>query len=245
MPAPNQGRALRSWLLATALALATPVSAYAQPLGLAEALSRAAKADPARPALHSRLNAAEAGVRQASVRPNPVVGVEVEDVAGVGAYAFVDRAQATVYYEQSHERGGKRAARVALARSDIAQVRLRDDVRALDLLHDVELAWIEAVATEAEARLAADRLTIAERAQTEVGRRVRAARDPLFAAPAPTPRSPRPASPWPKRRSRPPTLDVRWPRFGAGAKSRLMRRRWRTFRPLTRSLVPHRRPTWR
>ncbi|WP_407074329.1 hypothetical protein, partial [Salmonella enterica] len=41
--------------------------------------------------------------------------------------------------------------------------------------------WIEAVAAEAEARLAADRLTIAERAQAEVGRRVRAARDPLFA----------------------------------------------------------------
>lgn len=181
MSALHQGRAMRSWLLATALALAAPVSTYAQPLGLSEALSRAAKADPARPALRSRLNAAEAGVRQASVRPNPVVGVEVEDLTGTGSYSLVDRAQATVYYQQSHERGGKRAARAALARSDIAQVRLRDDVRVLDLLHDVELAWIEAVAAEAEARLAADRLKLAERAQAEVSRRVRAARDPLFA----------------------------------------------------------------
>ena len=181
MSALPQGRAMRSWLLATALALAAPVSTYAQPLGLSEALSRAAKADPARPALRSRLNAAEAGVRQASVRPNPVVGVEVEDLTGTGSYSLVDRAQATVYYQQSHERGGKRAARAALARSDIAQVRLRDDVRVLDLLHDVELAWIEAVAAEAEVRLAADRLKLAERAQAEVSRRVRAARDPLFA----------------------------------------------------------------
>ncbi|MBQ1562064.1 TolC family protein [Caulobacter sp.] len=181
MSALHQGRAMRSWLLATALALAAPVSTYAQPLGLSEALSRAAKADPARPALRSRLNAAEAGVRQASVRPNPVVGVEVEDLTGTGSYSLVNRAQATVYYQQSHERGGKRAARAALARSDIAQVRLRDDVRVLDLLHDVELAWIEAVAAEAEVRLAADRLKLAERAQAEVSRRVRAARDPLFA----------------------------------------------------------------
>lgn len=181
MSALPQGRAMRSWLLATALALAAPVSTYAQPLGLTEALSRAAKADPARPALRSRLNAAEAGVRQASVRPNPVVGVEVEDLTGTGSYSLVDRAQATVYYQQSHERGGKRAARAALARSDIAQVRLRDDVRVLDLLHDVELAWIEAVAAEAEVRLAADRLKLAERAQAEVSRRVLAARDPLFA----------------------------------------------------------------
>lgn len=181
MPAPHQGRAPRSWLLATALALATPVLAHAAPLTLPEALSRAAKADPSRPALTARLDAAEAAVRQATVRPNPVVGVEVEDVAGSGSYSLVDRTQATVYYQQSQERGGKRAARGALARGDISLTRLRDDIRVLDLLHEVELAWIEALAAEAEARLAADRLTIAQRAQAEVNRRVKAARDPLFA----------------------------------------------------------------
>ena len=85
MSALPHGRAPRSWLLATALALATPVLAYAAPLTLPEALSRAANADPARPALASRLTAAEAGARQAAVRPNPVVGVEVEDLAGTGS----------------------------------------------------------------------------------------------------------------------------------------------------------------
>ncbi|WP_297511059.1 TolC family protein [uncultured Caulobacter sp.] len=181
MSALFQGRSLRPWLLATALALATPLSASAEPLGLSDALSRAAKADPARPALAARLQAAEAGVRQAAVRPNPVIGVEVEDLAGSGSYSLVDRAQATLYYQQSQERGGKRAARTALARGDIALVRLRDDVRMLDLLHEVEVAWIEAVAAEAEARLAADRLALAERARSEVSRRVKVARDPLFA----------------------------------------------------------------
>lgn len=181
MPALHHGRALRSWLLATALALATPVLAHAEPLTLPEALSRAAKADPSRQALTARLNAAEAAVRQATVRPNPVVGVEIEDIAGSGPYSLIDRTQATVYYEQSQERGGKRAARGALARSDISLTRLRDDVRVLDLLHEVELAWIDAIAAEAEARLAADRLAIAQRAQAEVNRRVKVARDPLFA----------------------------------------------------------------
>lgn len=181
MFAQNHGRAPRSWLLATALALAAPLSAYAEPLTLPDALSRAAQADPARPALAARLNAAEAGARQAAVRPNPVIGVEVEDLAGSGPYSLVDRAQTTVYYEQSQERGGKRSARAALARGDISMVRLRDDVRVLDLFHEVELAWIDAVAAEAEARLAGDRLALVERTQTEVGRRVKAARDPLFA----------------------------------------------------------------
>lgn len=181
MSALFQGQRLRPWLLATALALATPISVHGEPLTLADALSRAAKADPARPALAARLDAAEAGVRQAAVRPNPIIGVEVEDLAGTGSYSLADRAQATVYYQQSQERGGKRAARTALARGDIALVRLRDDVRMLDLLHEVEVAWIEAVAAEAEARLAADRLALAERARSEVSRRVKVARDPLFA----------------------------------------------------------------
>lgn len=181
MSALNRDRALRSWLLATALALAAPALASAEPLTLPEALSRAAKADPSRPALAARLDAAEAGARQAAVRPNPIVGLEVEDVAGTGPYSMIDRAQATIYYQQSHERGGKRAARSALARSDISLTRLRDHVRVLDLLHEVELTWIDAVAAEAEARLAADRLAIAQRAQAEINRRVKAARDPLFA----------------------------------------------------------------
>lgn len=181
MSAPFQGRLLRPWLLATALALATPFSALAEPLGLTDALSRAAQADPARPALASRLAAAEAGVRQAAVRPNPVIGIEIEDLAGSGRYALIDRAQATLYYQQGQERGGKREARTSLARSDIAQVRLRDDVRMLDLLHEVEIAWIEAISAEADARLAADRLALAERARVEVNRRVKVARDPLFA----------------------------------------------------------------
>lgn len=177
----HQGRVLRPWLFATALALATPLSAIAEPLGLPAALRRAAQADPVRPALQSRLNAAEAGVRQAGVRPNPTIGVDVEDISGSGSYSLIDRTQATIYYQQSQERGGKRSARTALARGDIALTRLRDDVRVLELFHEVEVAWIEAVAAEAEVRLAADRLALAKRAQAEVSRRVKAARDPLFA----------------------------------------------------------------
>jgi cobalt-zinc-cadmium efflux system outer membrane protein len=51
----------------------------------------------------------------------------------------------------------------------------------LDLFHEGELAWIDAAAAGAEARLTADRLSIAQRAQAVVARRVTAARDPLFA----------------------------------------------------------------
>jgi cobalt-zinc-cadmium efflux system outer membrane protein len=181
MSRPIHGRLARSWLLATAIAVALPLAAQAQSLPLDQALSRAAQADPTRPAVEARLKAAEAGARQASLRTNPVVGVEIEDLTGTGPYSLVDRAQATVYYQQSLERGGKRQARTALARTEIDLVRLRHQTKMLDLFQEVELAWVEALTAEARVRLARNRLDIAARAQGEVDRRVKAARDPLFA----------------------------------------------------------------
>jgi cobalt-zinc-cadmium efflux system outer membrane protein len=186
MSRPIHGRLARSWLLASALAVAlplaaSPLAARAQSLALNQALARAAQADPNRPAVEARLKAADAGARQAGVRANPVVGVELEDLTGTGPYSLIDRAQATVYYQQSLERGGKREARTALARTEVDLVRLRHQTKVLDLLEEVELAWVEALAAEARVRLARTRLDIAERARGEVDRRVKAARDPLFA----------------------------------------------------------------
>jgi cobalt-zinc-cadmium efflux system outer membrane protein len=186
MSRPIHGRLARSWLLASALAVAlplaaSPLAARAQSLALNQALARAAQADPNRPAVEARLRAADAGARQAGVRANPVVGVELEDLTGTGPYSLIDRAQATVYYQQSLERGGKREARTALARTEVDLVRLRHQTKVLDLLEEVELAWVEALAAEARVRLARTRLDIAERARGEVDRRVKAARDPLFA----------------------------------------------------------------
>jgi cobalt-zinc-cadmium efflux system outer membrane protein len=186
MSRPIHGRLARSWRLASALAVAlplaaSPLAARAQSLALNQALARAAQADPNRPAVEARLKAADAGARQAGVRANPVVGVELEDLTGTGPYSLIDRAQATVYYQQSLERGGKREARTALARTEVDLVRLRHQTKVLDLLEEVELAWVEALAAEARVRLARTRLDIAERARGEVDRRVKAARDPLFA----------------------------------------------------------------
>ena len=186
MSRPIHGRRARSWLLASAFAVALPLAslplaAQAQSLALNQALARAAQADPTRPAVEARLKAADAGARQAGVRANPVVGVDLEDLTGTGPYSLVDRAQATVYYQQNLERGGKREARTALARTEIDLVRLRHQTKVLDLFKEVELAWVEAMAAEAQVRLARTRLDIAERAQGEVDRRVKAARDPLFA----------------------------------------------------------------
>lgn len=180
------GLALIAGLLLTvtgpSAALAQSSAVAARPiLDLGEALARASAADPSATGWDARLGAAQASVRQAGVKPNPSLGFELENLAGSGTYSVLDRTEATLSYQQTLERGGKREARIGLARAGAEVTRRRRDVRRLDLLRDVQVAYAEALAAEADLLIAEARLVAAQSAQTDVDRRVRAARDPLFA----------------------------------------------------------------
>lgn len=150
-------------------------------LDLFDALSRASAADPTLAGAEARIAAAEASIRQAGVKPNPSLGLELENFAGNGAYSLLDRTEATLSWQQTLERGGKREARVGFARAGVEVARRRREVRRLDLLRDVQVAYAEALAAEAEALMADARYVAASSALSDVQRRVRAARDPLFA----------------------------------------------------------------
>ncbi len=185
-----RGAALSAFALALsaaspALAQTADPAAWAHPavpeLTLEQALARAARADPARPGLAARLRAAEAGVRQADVRPNPTIGLTVENLPTLGAGNVMGQTQTTLSYEQPLERGGDRRARTGLARSEGDLIVARATVAALDRLEQAQRAWGEALSADALVEIARQRLNLAERFQSEVQRRVDAARDPLFA----------------------------------------------------------------
>lgn len=167
------------------ISLASPHVVFAQPgpadLELAQALARASASDPAVAAGEARRLAAEANLRQASVRPNPSLGLDLENFAGTGAYSLLDRTEATLSYQQTFERGGKREARTSRARAEVEVARLRQEVRRLDLLKQVQDAYAEAQAAQAELLIAEARLVAAHRSQADIDRRVKSARDPLFA----------------------------------------------------------------
>lgn len=154
--------------------------AAAEELTLSDALSRAAAYNPTLAANAARIQAAEAGVRQAGVGPQGILGADVEDFAGTGPYEPFDRSQTTVYYERKWERGGKRQARTEAALSDVTLAQQRGRLRSLDLLAEVQTAWVEAVAAQAVVAVAGERLTAAERLEQEVSRRAARALDPLF-----------------------------------------------------------------
>lgn len=170
---------------ALVLALSTPGAVMAQAkapqLTLPEAIARAAAFDPSIAGAQARIAAARAGARQADVGLNPTLGVEVENFAGSGSYSMLDRSETTASYQQTLERGGKRAARVGVASAEVEVTRLRAEVRRLDLLRDVQVTYAEALTSEAELLVAEARLLATLSSQADIARRVRSARDPLFA----------------------------------------------------------------
>ena len=155
--------------------------AAAQPLTLRQALTLARDSDVGLAASEARIDAASGALRQAGASPNPSIGVDVENFPRSNFNVPFERTEATIYYQRTLERGDKREARTNVARADLEVVRLRRIVRGLDLFQNVETAWNEAVAAEAAVLIAEQQLAVLQEFQTEVRRRVEAARDPLFA----------------------------------------------------------------
>lgn len=152
-----------------------------KPLSLEEAFARAEAADPSLLAADARLEASKAAERQADALPNPSIGLEVENFGGSGPNRSLNSAETTLAIEQTVELGGKREARRRLAQREGDAARIRREITRLDLFLNVEQAWVEALAADANVQLAVERLSVAERLRSEVAHRVRAARDPLFA----------------------------------------------------------------
>lgn len=101
--------------LTAAMLLLLAGSARAAEADLASAIRKALASDPRIPAGSLEVEAAQGGVIQAGKRPNPELGIEIEDFGGTGEYRGFDRATLQISLSQKFERGDKREARVAVA----------------------------------------------------------------------------------------------------------------------------------
>ena len=170
---------LRSALLAGAVLMAS-ASALAEPLTLEQAIARAEAATPALRAGQAGIAAARGGLRQADVGPNPYVMVEADNFVGTGPYNVLGRAEVAATYNQPIERGGKRDARVALARRDITVAEASAQVARLEQAAAVERAFHGVGIAEYALEIALSRQSIEQGMEREALRRVRGYKDPLF-----------------------------------------------------------------
>ncbi|HYI39959.1 MAG TPA: TolC family protein [Allosphingosinicella sp.] len=124
----------------------------------------AAQVEGAAPTLEigsAEVRAAQGRALQAGARPNPTVRVEVENFLGTRPYGGFGAAETTVAGELPLELGGKRAARVAAARAEVAAAEARAGRGRTDYLRDLAIAYGEAEAAQAKERLAVEHLRLA------------------------------------------------------------------------------------
>jgi outer membrane protein, heavy metal efflux system len=142
-------------------------SAIAQDLrvvSLEEALDLAGIADGATsPATNPRIvgpradsEAAQALVGQARLRPNPEISLEVENIAGSGAFSGLSATEYTLAVGQQIELGGKRGARVEAAQAQAQLAELRAGLADAELGFLVRGRYVAAAAAASRVELARD-----------------------------------------------------------------------------------------
>lgn len=123
-------------------------------LTLEQALREAEARSPAIIAAQAGVTAAEAQVRQAGFRSNPELSVEVENFGGTGELSGLRGTESTVAVNQRLDLGGRRQARVGVARAELAAQQLRLSIARADLAQQVREQFARAVAARERLQLA-------------------------------------------------------------------------------------------
>ena len=162
----------RAALLALLAAVAPP--AAAAPMTFDQAAARLRAEAPALKAADAGQRAAEAGLRDADRRPNPTAELEVENFAGTGPYRGFDGTEVTALVEQPIELGGKRRARVAVARAEIAIAVAERQFEQRRLLAELVRTYGSAAAARARVGITAEQVEVAETLASQSARRLAA-----------------------------------------------------------------------
>jgi len=144
---------------------------------LREALSLALTRSPQLKAFSWEARVAEAMQLQAGLRPNPELGVEVEEVGGSGPRSRFDAAEASISLSQLIELGDKRHKRMALARAQSQLAGWDYEAARLDVLAGVSRVFVEVLAAQRKLQLAEELLDVSGRMADAVARRVDAGKD--------------------------------------------------------------------
>lgn len=162
---------------AGAQSLAEPVNPEGE-LTLARAIDAALRSNPDLLASAYELNAAQARIVQAGLRPNPQLGIELENFGGSGAAPGIDSLETTLSLSQVVELGGKRGLRRAAAEADLDFVDIEQRARELDVLSEVTGRFINVVAAQERVRFAIQATALSQKTLDAIGARVEAGRSP-------------------------------------------------------------------
>jgi len=144
---------------------------------LREALTLALMHNPELKAFSWDVRVSEARQLQASLWPNPELGVEVEDVGGTGPRSGFDGAETTIALSQLIEMGDKRSKRKKLALLEKKLAGWDYEAKRLDVFTKVTKAFIEVLAAQQRLSLTEELLQLSEELVGTVAKRVDAGKD--------------------------------------------------------------------
>ena len=147
-------------------------------LTLARAVNAALTSNPELRFSAYELSAAQARVMQAGLRPNPELGIELENFAGSREFTGSEALETTLSLSQVVELGGKRSLRRSAAEFDLEGVAIEQRARELDLLAEVTRRFIEVVVAQERVQFATQASALAGNTVDAIDARVRAGRSP-------------------------------------------------------------------
>jgi cobalt-zinc-cadmium efflux system outer membrane protein len=146
------------------LLLAAPAAMAADPLTLDDAFRLVLAQHPELRAFEPRRLALAAAGDSAALRPEPQLGLEIENALGTGDLAGMRSAEVTLHLGSVLERGGKSRARTTLARARLDALQIEAEARRLDVLAEVARRYLALAAAEGMRAVAEGELAQRERA---------------------------------------------------------------------------------
>jgi cobalt-zinc-cadmium efflux system outer membrane protein len=132
-----------------------------QVLTLEQALALGGGSSPTLTAGTAGVQAASAGRALASLRPNPELSLESENVGGTGEYRGLRGAETTARVALPLELGGKRSARIAVADAQVSRAQIAAAVALADLSLTIRQTYAAAVAAERRLVIAREQAALA------------------------------------------------------------------------------------
>ncbi len=146
-------------------------------IDLREAITRTLERNPELVVAALHIEARQGQVTQSGLRPNPELGVVVENVVGTGEQQGFDAAEITFSLGWILERG-KLQHRVAVAKADVSLAEADAEVARLDVLAKTVRHFLDSLAYQARSDQLQSAVALAERTVTVVSERVRAGVSP-------------------------------------------------------------------
>ncbi|MBP7703706.1 MAG: TolC family protein [Caulobacter sp.] len=165
-------------LVAVATLLAGP--AGAEPAPPYEALLKQRDAAPTVLEAGALSDAADARLRQARARPNPVLSMDLENAYGSGVNSGLDNAETTWTVSQDLELWGRRSSRISAARAEAGVAGLQRDFALIDGAGRLATTYAEAEAAQRRHALAQEALALTVADARAALKLVEEGREPLL-----------------------------------------------------------------